>query len=87
MKTKFALTSCADEAPSFVPVRLVAPEPAALREAAAGKGGAPTPQRDPPSPAPLGAMEIRLPNGAQIRIDNGVRATAATEAPAARRLV
>jgi transposase len=61
-----------DEAPSFVPVRLVAPEPAALREAAAGKGGAPTPQRDPPSPARLGAMEIRLPNGAQIRIDNGV---------------
>jgi transposase len=55
----------ADAAQSFVPVRLVAPEPTALRDADAGKGGA-------PSHARLGAMEIRLPNGAQVRIEGGV---------------
>lgn len=66
------LSPGADAAPSFVPVRLVASEPTALRDAAAGKGGAPSRQCDPPSPARLGAMEIRLPNGAQVRIEGGV---------------
>jgi hypothetical protein len=42
----------ADEAPTFVPVRL-APEPAALVDVAAEKGGAPSPLRDPPSAARL----------------------------------
>lgn len=60
----------ADEGPSFVPVRLTAPEPAVLKDAA-GEGGAPTPRRDPPSAARLAAMEIRLPNGAQVRIEEG----------------
>jgi transposase len=71
-KRALRLSPRADEAPSFVPVRLVAPEPAVLREAAAEKGGAPTPRRDPPSAARLGAVEIRLPNGAQVRIEDGV---------------
>ncbi|MBV8106382.1 MAG: transposase [Hyphomicrobiales bacterium] len=62
----------ADAAQSFVPVRLVAPEPTALRDADAGKGGAPSRQCDPPSHARLGAMEIRLPNGAQVRVEGGV---------------
>jgi transposase len=70
-KRALRLSPRADEAPPFVPVRLVAPEPAALRDAAVEKGGAPTPQRDPPSAARLAAMEIRLPNGAQVRIEEG----------------
>jgi transposase len=61
----------ADAAPSFVPVRLIAPEPTALRDAAI-EGSAPNRQCDPPSPARFGAMEIRLPNGAQVRIEGGV---------------
>ena len=66
------LTPGADAAPSFVPVRLIAPEPTALKDAAAGKGGAPSRQSDPPSPARLGGLEVRLPNGAQVRIEEGV---------------
>jgi transposase len=62
----------ADAAPSFVPVRLIAPEPTALKDAAAGKGGAPSWQCDPPRPARLGALEIRLPNGTQVRVEGGV---------------
>jgi len=53
-------------------LRLVAPEPTALRDAAAGRGGAPRRRRDPPRPARLGAMEIRLANGAQVRIEGGL---------------
>ena len=61
----------ADAAPSFVPVRLIAPEPTVLRDAAI-EGSAPNRQCDPLRPARLGAMEIRLPNGAQVRIEGGV---------------
>jgi transposase len=57
------------DAASFVPVRLI--EPTALKDAVAGEGGAPS-QCDPPSPARLGALEIRLPNGAQVRVEGGV---------------
>ena len=70
-KPALRLSPRADEASSFVPVRLVAPEPAALRDAAAEKGGVPSPRRDPPSATRLAAMEIRLPNGAQVRIEDG----------------
>ena len=62
-KRALRLSARADEAPPFVPVR--------LRAGASEKGGAPTPQRDPPSAARLAAMEIRLPNGAQVRIEEG----------------
>jgi transposase len=58
----------ADAAPSFVPVRLIAPEPTALKDAAAGKIGPPSRQYDPPRPARLGALEICLPNGTQVHI-------------------
>jgi hypothetical protein len=34
--------------------------------------GAPGLRHDPPSAARLGAMEVRLPNGAQVRIEDGV---------------
>jgi len=59
-----------DAAPSFIPVRLTAPEPTALK-AAAGEVGAPS-QCDLSSSVRLGTMEIRLPNGAQVRIEGGV---------------
>jgi len=62
----------ADAAPSFVPVRLIAPESTALKDAVAGEGGAPSRRCDPPSSARLGTMEIRLPNGAQVRIEGSV---------------
>ena len=58
------------DAASFVPVRLI--EPTALKDAVAGEGGAPSWQCDPQSSARLGTMEIRLPNGAQVRIEGGV---------------
>jgi transposase len=70
-KRALRLSPRGGEAPSFVPVRLIAPEPAPLREAAE-KGSTPTPQRNPPSASRLGAVEIRLPNGAQVRIEDGV---------------
>ena len=60
----------ADEGPSFVPVRLTAPEPAVLKDAA-GEGGAPSRQCDLPRSARVGTMEIRLANGAQVRIEGG----------------
>ena len=59
-----------DAAP-FVPVCLIAPGSAALKDAVAGEGGASS-QCDPPSPARLGTLEIRLPNGAQVRVEGGV---------------
>ncbi|HYX66901.1 MAG TPA: transposase [Burkholderiales bacterium] len=61
--------SRADEAPSFVAVHLV--EPAPQTDTAAGNGGAASRQRDPPRATWLGAIDIRLPNGAQVRIDGG----------------
>ena len=61
----------ANAAPSFVPVRLIEPEPTALKDAVAGEG-APSRQCDPQSSARLETMEIRLPNGAQVRIEGGV---------------
>lgn len=71
-KRALRLSPRADEAPTFVPVRLVASEQAALREAPLKKDGAPSRQCDPPSSARLGTMEIRLPNGAQVRLEGGV---------------
>ena len=62
----------ADAGPSFVPVRLMAPAPTALKDAVSGEGGAPSRRCDPPSSARLGTMEVRLPNGAQVRIEGGV---------------
>ncbi len=62
----------ADAAPSFIPIRLIAPAPTALKDAVAGEGGAPSRRCDPPSSARLGTMEIRLPDGAQVRIEGGV---------------
>ncbi len=56
----------ADAAPSFIPIRLIA------KDAVAGEGGAPSRRCDPPSSARLGTMEIRLPDGAQVRIEGGV---------------
>jgi hypothetical protein len=70
-KRALRLSPRGGEAASFVPVRLIAPEPAPLREAAE-KGSTPTPHRNPPSASRLGAVEIRLPNGAQVRIEDGV---------------
>jgi transposase len=60
----------ADAGPSFVPVRLI--EPTALKDAVAGEGGAPGRQSDPQSSARLGTIDIRLPNGAQVRVEGGV---------------
>jgi transposase len=51
----------ADAAPSFVPVRLIAPAPTALKDAVSGEGGAPSRQCDPQSSS-----------GAQVRIEGGV---------------
>ncbi len=59
----------AGAASSFVPIRLI--EPTAPKDAA-GECGAPGRQCDPPSSARLRTLEIRLPNGAQIRIEGGV---------------
>jgi transposase len=63
------LLSRADEAPSFVPVRLV--EPAPPSNAAAETGGAASPRRERRGAARLGAIDIRLPDGAQVRIEEG----------------
>jgi transposase len=60
----------ADTGPSFVPVRLL--EPTALKDAVAGEGGAPSRRSDRPSSSRFGAIDIRLPNGAQVRIEGGV---------------
>jgi transposase len=60
----------ADTVGSFVPVRLI--EPTALKDAAAGEGRAPSRQPDPSSSSRFGAIDIRLPNGAQVRVEEGV---------------
>jgi transposase len=57
----------ASESPTFVPVRLVAPE-----LTPAEKESAPSLRRDAPGAARLGAIDIRLANGAQVRIEDGV---------------
>jgi len=61
----------AGAAPSFLPVGLIEPKPTALKDAVAGED-APSRQCDPQSSARFGAMDIRLPNGAQVRIEGGV---------------
>ncbi len=62
----------ASETPRFVPIRLVAPQQGAPTLTPAEMEGAPGLRHDPPSTARLGAMEVRLPNGAQVRIEEGV---------------
>ncbi len=62
----------ASETPRFVPIRLVAPQRGSPTLAPAEMEGAPGLRHDPPSAARLGAMEVRLPNGAQVRIEEGV---------------
>ncbi len=54
------------ESPTFVPVRLIEPDRAAAKLAPAEK------ERVPPRAARRGAMEIRLPNGARVRVEAGV---------------
>ena len=59
------------ESPTFVPVRLVeADQPAP--KLVAPEEGPPNPRRDRSSAARGGAMEIRLPNGARVRVGAGV---------------
>jgi len=60
----------ASETPRFVPIRLVAEQRRAPTPAE--REGAPGLRHDPPSAARRGAMEVRLPNGAQVRIEEGV---------------
>jgi transposase len=60
----------ASEAPRFVPIRLVAEQRGAATPAEMEE--APGLRHDPPSAARLGAMEVRLPNGARVRIEEGV---------------
>ena len=62
----------ASETPRFVPIRLVAEQRGAPTLTPAEMEGAPGLRHDPPSAARLGAMEVRLPNGAQVRIEEGV---------------
>jgi transposase len=62
----------ASETPRFVPIRLVAPQRGSPALTPAEMEGAPGLRQDPPSAARLGAMEVRLPNGAQVRIEEGV---------------
>jgi transposase len=62
----------ASERPTFVPVRLAAPEPAATTLAPAEKEGAPSSRHDAPSAARRGTIEIRMPNGARVRAEAGV---------------
>ena len=62
----------ASETPRFVPIRLVAEQRGAPTLTPTEMEGAPGLRHDPPSAARLGAMEVRLPNGAQVRIEEGV---------------
>ena len=60
----------ASESPKFVPIRLVAPQRGAPRLTPAEKEGAPGLRHDQSSAARLGAMGVRPPNGAQVRIED-----------------
>ena len=60
------------ESPTFVPVRLIEPDRAAARLAPVEKESVSSQRRDPPRAARRGAMEIRLPNGARVRVEAGV---------------
>ena len=62
----------ASETPRFVPIRLVVPQRRAPTLTPAELEGAPGLRHDPPSAARLGAIEVRLPSGAQVRIEEGV---------------
>ena len=62
----------ASQTPRFVPIRLAAEKRGAATLTPAKLEGAPGLRHDPPSAARLGAMEVRLPNGAQVRIEEGV---------------
>ena len=62
----------ARETPRFVPIRLVAEQRGAPTLTPAELEGGPGLRHDPPSAARLGAMEVRLPNGARVRIEDGV---------------
>ena len=60
------------ESPTFVPVRLIEPDRAAAKLAPAEKESVSSQRRDPSRAARRGAMEIRLPNGARVRVEAGV---------------
>jgi len=60
------------EGPTFVPVRLIEPDSAAAKLAPAEKESVSRQRRDPLRAARRGAMEIRLPNGARVRVEAGV---------------
>ncbi len=62
----------ASETLRFVPIRLVAEQRAAPTLTPPELEGALGLRHDPASAARLGTMEIRLPNGAQVRIEGGV---------------
>jgi len=62
----------ASETPRFVPIRLVAEQRGAPTLTPAEMEGGPGLRHDPPSAARLGTMEVRLANGAQVRIEEGI---------------
>ena len=60
------------DSPTFVPVRLIETDGAAAKLAPAEKESLSSQRRDAPRAARRGAMEIRLPNGARVRVEAGV---------------
>jgi transposase len=64
------LSLTAEDGARFVPVRLVAAGPAAPRVFSEQEPS--SPRRDPSSPARSGVIDIRLPNGARVRVEAGV---------------
>ena len=64
------------ESPTFVSVRLIEPDRAAAKLTPAEKESVSRQRRDPPRAARRGAMEISLPNGAQVCVEADVDADA-----------
>jgi transposase len=60
------------ESPAFVPVRLIEADRAAAKLAPAGSEIASRQRRESLRPSPRGVMEIKLPNGAWVRVEAGV---------------
>jgi transposase len=60
------------ESPTFVPVRLIDPDRAAAKLVPVEKERVSSQRRDPPRAARRGAIEIRLPSGARVRVEAGV---------------
>jgi len=71
---RVSLTSAATgvESPAFVPVRLVEPDRSAPKLAPTEKERTSSLRRDPSSAARRGVMEIRLRNGARVRVEADV---------------